>query len=393
MEKNNQKPRLALDFRPLQTGFRGHAHRGIGSYARHIIQLVQLHDNEFDIYYLIDPDLAIPFGIPESHTIKIFKSWKAQRTGGLDPLSRNFLRPLADHQIDLVHFMCHSDASIFLRTPYIVTLHDLIPQLHDSRKYSLRARVMRSLLFWLEGRILHRASRVITVSHHSASDLRAFYDIPSEIIDVTHLAPAITLERRPEPNLPCNNGLAGIAPYFLSVGGIDENKNTDRVIQAFADLRKDHPNIYFVIAGKSENTARYKQLDALIRQLGIENAVVFTGYIPEPKLQALYSGCIALVYPSLYEGFGLPVIEAMASGAAVITSQCGSLHEIANSAALYVDPLDFRSIRSAMEIVLINQSRRKELIKAGQSNATRFSWSETVSKTIISYRNAISARN
>ncbi len=165
-------------------------------------------------------------------------------------------------------------------------------------------------------------------------------------------------------------GIAG--DYVLFVGTLQPRKNLTRLIEAFADLRFAICDLRLVIAGKKGWL--YEQIFQQVEQLGLRGRVVFTGYVPEGDLPALLSGASLFVFPSLYEGFGLPVLEAMACGTPVVCSNVSSLPEVAGDAALLVDPLDVEGLAVAMGRVLGDEELRAELIERGFEQARKFSW-------------------
>jgi glycosyltransferase involved in cell wall biosynthesis len=160
-----------------------------------------------------------------------------------------------------------------------------------------------------------------------------------------------------------------VGDYFLYLGTLHPRKNLARIIDAFANLDS---SARLVLAGKQGWL--YADLYRQVRRLGLEGRVVFPGYIADGDKAALLSGAVAFVFPSLYEGFGLPVLEAQACGCAVITSTTSSLPEVAGDAALTVDPQDTQAISAAMRRILCDTSLRETLIARGTANVRRFSW-------------------
>jgi len=165
-------------------------------------------------------------------------------------------------------------------------------------------------------------------------------------------------------------GIAG--DYILFVGTLQPRKNLIRLINAFSNLQSPISNLQLVIAGKKGWL--YQEIFRRVEELGLERKVVFTGYVPEGDLPALLSGARLFVFPSLYEGFGLPVLEAMACGTPVVCSNASSLPEVAGDAAMLVDPLDVEGMAAAIERVLGDKELRAELIERGFEQARKFSW-------------------
>jgi glycosyltransferase involved in cell wall biosynthesis len=174
--------------------------------------------------------------------------------------------------------------------------------------------------------------------------------------------------------------------YILSVGSIQPRKNLARLIKAYASLRGDHsaaklPKL--VLVGKC--AWLYDQTLRALEESGVKESVVLTGYVPESDLPALYTGALCFVYPSYFEGFGLPPLEAMKCGAPVIVGNRTSLPEVVGDAALAVDPFDVDAIAQAINLLISNSQLREELSVKGQKRAAAFDWQETARKTLMVY--------
>jgi glycosyltransferase involved in cell wall biosynthesis len=203
------------------------------------------------------------------------------------------------------------------------------------------------------------------VSHYSAPPEKITVAYPG--IDET-LAPVrdpTTIEA-----IKARYGITG--DYFLYLGTLQPRKNLNRLVKAFAQTQNSRPETYLVLAGK--RGWLYDDLFAQVRRLGLEGQVLFSGYIPDKDKAALLSGALAFLFPSLYEGFGLPVLEAQACGCPVITSTTSSLPEAAGDAALLVNAQDTTAIASAMQRISTDLALRESLIERGFTNARRFSW-------------------
>jgi glycosyltransferase involved in cell wall biosynthesis len=225
---------------------------------------------------------------------------------------------------------------------------------------------------------VRRADRFIAVSRYTADDLVRRSGVPASKIDVVYhgLDPVFVMPR--------NSGKLEEAesPYVLAVGGVSPRKNTRRLIEAFGRWRArgGHRSQYrLLITGTS--------LDADFGQNGsaLPEAVLLLGYVDKAELPGLYSGAAAFLFPGIYEGFGLPIIEAMASGAPVVTSRTGAAPEIAGGAAILVDPFDVKSIEAGLEQVMLPEEARR-LIELGRDRARLFEWSAAANATIEVYR-------
>jgi glycosyltransferase involved in cell wall biosynthesis len=256
--------------------------------------------------------------------------------------------------------------------PYVVTIHDMgLETLRDAHPLTKRLYTKR-----LIPHVARKAKLIITNSEYSKWEIVRHLGISEDRIRVTPLA--ASPELAPVPVRPAN-------PYFLYVGNLEPRKNLERLIEAFARVpSKDHQ---LRIVGN-----RWYHGDAAeqkARSLGLDGRVRFLGYVPRRDLSGLFSGATALVYPSLLEGFGLPIVEAMACGAPVITSNNSSMREVAGDAAVLVDPRDVREITEAMARVAEDSGLRKELSARGLKRAAEFSWKRTAELTMDVYREAV----
>jgi glycosyltransferase involved in cell wall biosynthesis len=223
-------------------------------------------------------------------------------------------------------------------------------------------------------------------------------DIPSERVRVIYLAaddiyqPILDDHRltaiRQKYGLP--------ESYLLYLGGFDQRKNVPTLLKAFAQLAKDS-RAFLVVAGRlpeygldlaiqAKRSDFFPDPRPIVQELGIGERVVFTGWVPEEDKPALYSGARALVFPSLYEGFGLPPLEALACGTPVIASNRGSLPEIVGEGGLLVEPDDVEGLAGAMERLLNDDTLWADLREKGLAHAARFSWEKTARETLAVYR-------
>lgn len=259
----------------------------------------------------------------------------------------------------------------------VATVHDLGWQVHPEL-YDRKLRMMYAALFpW----VLRRANRMIAVSQYTADDLMRRAGVPASKIDVVYhgLDPAFTAP----------SGRTGFAatevPYVLAVGGVSPRKNTRRLIEAFVHWRGrgGHRTQYQLRITGASLDRNYAGAGA-----GLPDGVSLLGYVDKAELPRLYAGASAFLYPGIYEGFGLPIIEAMACGAPVITSTTGATPEIAGGAAILVDPFSVESIESGIEQVTRPEEAAR-LRALGHERARLFNWSDAADATIETYRKAL----
>ncbi len=279
----------------------------------------------------------------------------------------------------------------FLPVPRITTIHDVIPLIFPVYAESL---VMRFYLR-LTGSAARHAAAIITDSNCSRRDIAHWLRIPHERIHVIPLAaderfhPAHELET--ERRLRSRFGLPG--PVIFNVGGLDVRKNLAVLVEAFARaLPKLNPDTRLVIAGRahSANERLYPPLESFIRAWGLRNQVILTGAISETEKLGLYRMADLYVFPSLYEGFGLSPLEAMACGTPVIASNRASLPEVVGDGGLLVDPTPAR-LAAAMIPVLTDPELRQDLTRRALDQAAQFSWQKTAEMTCSVYHEVLSA--
>jgi len=270
--------------------------------------------------------------------------------------------------------------------PTIATIMDLIPLLHPE----WIKQDLKRLKSWLFATSIHRADHIITISEHSKQDMIRHLGIEPERISVTSLGvDPVYFERIEAPQRDAVLQKHGLKPgFFLFVGTLQPRKNLPRVLAAFQQLpeavRKEHP---LVIVGRDgwSNEALLPQLEAL-QQRGEGR---WLSYLPQSEVLALLQSAGALVFASLYEGFGLPVIEAFAAQCPVIASNTTSLPEVAGDAAWAVDPTSVDSISAAMMAVLEPSDEREKKIQRGLLRAQQYSWQACAQQTLEVYRKVL----
>ncbi len=268
----------------------------------------------------------------------------------------------------------------------VVTIHDLgylrYPEAHREADRWYLDRSTR----WNAA----QATLVLADSQATKEDLAQAYGVAAAKVRVVYLGRDESLARVADPAgltaVQARYGITG--PYLLYVGTLQPRKNLARLIEAFARLVGAPPapqdwgrgGLQLVLAGKKGWL--YDDLFAQVDRLGLAGRVLFPGYVADPDLPALLSGALAFVFPSLYEGFGLPVLEAGACGVPVITSTTSSLPEVAGDAALLVDPQDVDAIAAAMQRLVSDDALRAELSRRGLENVKRFSWEKCARETL-----------
>ena len=259
--------------------------------------------------------------------------------------------------------------------PQVVTVHDLTPLLFPNRVPLSRYLSYKYRL----PPILKSSKRIIAVSNSVKEDIVSFYGISADKIHVVYEGYDESNFRIIESSIvktKLKNFKLLPGKYFLYVGSIFPTKNLELLITEFSKI---DPDLSLVIAGKILDAAYFKKLKEIIKVKSIRN-VIFLDYVPYEDLPVLYNGALSCVIPSLYEGFGLPVLESMACGTPVITSDCGSLPEIVGDAGIVVESEQRESLLKAMKKILEDRTLRDELRIKGMNHIKRFSWQKTTNE-------------
>lgn len=286
--------------------------------------------------------------------------------------------------LDLCHFTNYY-APLAAGTPIVATFHDVspltMPEFHPG------PRVVASRIFL--GRIAAKARAVIAVSQSARRDLVKVLGLPEERVHVVYEAPSPQFQPvRDDARTAEVLARHHVAPgYLLYVGTVEPRKNLVRAIEAVGQLAGTGTPATLVIAGRLG--WKYRPILARVEELGLGNRVRFLGFVPDADLPVLMSAATAFVYASLLEGFGLPVVEAMACGTPVVTSSGGATEEVAGGAALLVDPLDVAAIADGLARVLGSAGVREEMRGRGLARASQFSWARAAHDTAAVYRSAL----
>lgn len=347
---------------------------GVGNYTYNLIKnLNRLTRREQSIHIinykknkLFPNDKIIinnPFRVYKTYTWYLFLAMKLQ-----------------EQKLDVIHNPSQVPTFLRFKQKYIITVHDLTPYITPKESKFGRP-LLYKLLF---PRTLKTADKIIVVSKSTREDLIHYFNISEEKITVVR-------EAADEKFRPLNElELMGVKhkyeldfPTILYVGTLEARKNLPTLIKAFYNLKKKKIEHKLIIAGKKG--WKYKNIFAMIHQLNLQSEVMFTGYVPTEDLPALYNVADLFVYPSLYEGFGLPPLEAMACGIPVITSNTSSLPEVVGDAGIMIDPYDVDGLADAMHNVLTNEGLREDMIKKGLERAKLFNWEICAKETIDVY--------
>jgi len=377
--------RLGVDITPLQSVSPG----GIGAATYKTLQaLAQLPGIEIVLYGTASP--VVPFsGVPLDIDFPLrlgsglfARSNIAWVRYGVSPL---LLRDAIDVFWGTRH-MLPSDAG---RTALVASLYDFWHIHHPAQQPFLSRTMNRySIVSTMRSGDVFSA-----ISEATAVDARRFFPRCADRIEVNALGvDTIAFAPLPEQDIDEEISRLGITrPYILLIDVFNQRKNAGVVLQAVASL-DDMPDFQIVALGRPRATAGEAAVPSLAAKLGLTERLMLPGDVSPRSLHALYSGAMVLVYPSLYEGFGMPILEAMAAGTPVITSDRSSLPEVAGDAAVLVDPTSVSAVAQALREVLGNEVRRAEMRAAGLARAATFTWRRTAEGMLCSFQRAIRLR-
>jgi glycosyltransferase involved in cell wall biosynthesis len=364
--------------------------RGIGNFVYNLLaELARLPGDEQYIAYVDDVQAAKL--APDDPRFVI------RRIGPrFYPLWEQVSLPLIIRRdrLDILHCPANT-APLFLpkHLKLVVTIHDvmfLLPTTILPQSSSLYQRAGRLYYRLLAPRAAEQATYITTVSKHSMRDIAEKLHVPNEKIRVIYESGNIQCRR-----IENSSTVAEVkkrysieGPFIFALGALDPRKNTMGILHSFAYLKQQTTlPIRLVVAGLTPEAKN--KFHALILDMNLDGQVVLLGFIPEYELVALYNGAVVFVYPSLYEGFGMPVLEAMACGTPVVTSSAGSIPEVAGKAALFVDPKNPEEIANAILQIVSDASLRERMIEQGVEQAKRFSWEKTAQQMLEIYRETV----
>ncbi len=363
--------RVGFDITPLTVPL-----SGVGTYTASLLAQLQQGSNVI---------------VPLSHYPANYR-WSNKGNGSLKKTPKKLLwmqwtlrRQVKERQLDVCHFT-NNVAPLWIRCPSVLTIHDMTLWLYPSYHPRRRLATMRPII----PMAARQAGAIIAVSKSAKDDIVRILAVPPEKVKVIYEAPG--------PDFRPMRGSADLAfarkiydlpeKFILHVGTLEPRKNLVRLLEAFAKLRlKGAMKHHLVFAGKPG--WGFDNIFTAVESLGIDRFVTFLDYVPNRWLAAIYNLADVMIYPSVYEGFGLPVVEAMASGTPVITSPNGALREIADDAAAYVEPEEVSSIAEILYMVLSSRSLQTDLKELGLARSAFFSWERAARETQLLYQHVL----
>lgn len=372
--------RIGIDARMYSTEF-----TGIGRYVYELVRhLVEADEKNEYVLFMNQPEYD-EFDPPSKRVEKVLVN--AKHYSFAEQL--RYLWILRRAKLDLMHFT-HFNAPIFYRRPSVVTIHDLTLSFFPGKK--MNSAFYRTAYNLVLKSSVRNAKRVIAVSENTKQDL----------IDITHVSPAkveviyegVGEEFGPRGNKEEQEEVLkkySITKDFLLYTGVWRgHKNLVNLIRAFALLREGTEafDLQLVITG--EEDPYYPEVKRTVKELGLEHHVIYTGMVPEKELIALYQMAKAYIFPSLYEGFGLPPLEAMRCGTPVVASKSSCIPEICgDSNAMFFDPYDPEDMANVVRRLLLDEGMQKDLRECGLKHSLKFSWEDMAEKTLKVYNDVL----
>ncbi len=372
---------IGFDLRALQHGYKAHKARGIGVYARNMIERSGLAPSGLEIIPFHDPQYESEE--PDSHGSSPYEysadNLARKISGEYFWLHLCFAKVIKSSAgkagVGAFFFPTHLDVPINLGVPYAVTAHDMINTVFcEPGKQSISRKMDNAR----QVHVLKNAHLILAGSVCAKDDIIRCANVDPEKIVVTYYG----VDPRFKPGVQSSSGRFELPDkYILHVGGIDWRKNSGLLLDAFARLNKARPEYQLVMAGDIKNDSRYDDFKNDLAKRSLEPVVHTPGYVTTEELILIYNKAALLLYPSLYEGFGLPVLEAMSCGTPVITTNRSSIPEVAGDAAILLDPDKPESFAEALIRLTGSENERKRLSEAGLRQADKFSWDRCAKET------------
>jgi len=356
--------RIILDARQLRSSS--------GRYVDKLIHNLQKLDKVNDYFILLKPEDIDSLQLDDKKFKKISCPYKEFTFSE----QLNLLKQIRNLKPDLVHFTFPQQPALF-KGKKITTVHDLTTlRFNNPDKNMYIFKTKQKIFSYLIKKVSKDSNSLITPSIYVKKDLINFTGINENKVSVIYEAADKITAKSEKINYLEN------IKFIMYIGRPNPHKNLENLIKAYQKQKKDGDNIALVLAGKEDNN--FRRIKNIVKSDEIED-VFFTGFVNESQLRWLYENCLAYVFPSLSEGFGLPGLEAMAHGAPVVSSNATCLPEIYGDAALYFDPLNVNDMADKINQILINQKLRDKLIKLGFDQVKKYSWQHMAKQTLELY--------
>ena len=369
--------------------FWGMENAGLGRYTINLVEELQQIDKKNEYFLLLRKKYFNKLDLPQNWTpvLADFKHYGVREQIKLPGL-------ISSYKPDVVHFL-HFNTPFFLKGPYIVTIHDIL--MHKQKGLKATTLPFYSYLVKRLGyktvfrKAVLGAKKIIVPSNCVKKEIIDYYHIDPGRIEVTYEGLDIRILQKNEGEKVMSKYHID-SSYFIYAGNAYPHKNLQRVIEAIVLLNKDLDKKILLVIATSRDVFE-KRLIGDIKKAGATEYVKTIGYVPDSDLGTLYENSIAFVFPSLSEGFGLPGLEALASGTLLIASDIPVFREVYKESAFYFNPYDFSSIERAMkDIIQLGEKERANAIKEGKEFAKRYSWSKMAKETLKIYEDCAGIR-
>lgn len=366
--------KVAIDCR----GINWYKGTGIGTYTDNILLGLLKIDRE-DMFYL--PWAGDDYNKYKKNNSLFILSSKKHHSFFEDSY---FPKYISDENIDIYHIPQNGlGLSDNLSSHLIITIHDLIPYIMPETVGNGYLKKFISCV----PKSIYKAEKIITVSEYSKKDILRYFPVEEKNVHVTPLAASRMF--RPMNKEKCRSFIKEKyninSPFILYIGGFSKRKNVESVIDSFINIYKNLPAKFsLVIAGSGKETLN--ELKSKVSSSNMENDIIFTGFLEDNMLPVFYNGCSVFVYPSFYEGFGLPPLEAMSCKTPVISSNTSSIPEVVGDSGLLINPYSKTELEDAMLKLLSSESLLNSYAEMGYERSKLFSWEETAAKTLQVYK-------
>ncbi len=380
MQNNNKKAkRIGFDAR-----FYGPLNKGLGRYTKEVIDNILKIDKDHEYVIFLGKDNFQELKTDNPKVKKVLADIKWYT------LSEQIIMPwyIWRENLDLVHFP-HFNVPIFCPVKFIVTIHDLILTKFPTQ----RATTLSPFFYWLKDfaykivikRAVRQAKKIIAVSTYTKNDIANKFKARSDKIIVTYegVFPSEIKNRQNDKKVLLRYNIDN--PYLLYVGNAYPHKNLEGLINIFFRIIGKYNNLSLVLVGKEDYF--YNRIKEFVyKSDNYKEKIILPGFVPDNDLVFFYQNALAYIFPSFYEGFGLPPLEAMTFGCPVVSSNKASLPEVLGKAALYFNPEDKKEMQERIEQIIKDKNLRKELVKKGYEQIKKYNWLRCAEQTIEIYK-------
>jgi glycosyltransferase involved in cell wall biosynthesis len=374
--------RIAIDIR-------GMYEFGLATYIRNVVRTLGRVDAAHEYLLLGAAERFEQLGaLPEN-----FHFLPLQNAEGTFASYFEMQRVVNLHAVDLIHVPHTFWRPLITRAPYVITVHDLLDYMYRARTNNGMRRAIHS---YMTRRAVHHAARIFAVSNFTKRDVARYFNVEPSKIEVVYNALDESFQRghsTPAEQAVVRGRYQVDSPFLLYTGRISPHKNVARIIEAFSALKAElakervYPELKLIVIG--DEVSKNPDIRRAVIRSGMQHDVRFLGYVPIDVLRIFFDMAKVFVFPSLYEGFGLPPLEAMAHGTPVVASNTSALPEVVGNAALLVNPENVFEISRALHRMLTDQPLRERMKAAGVEQARRFSWDTSVRRMVKVYEEVV----